>query len=419
MTFSSENPTVSAPREGKYVAMVICWVLGIGCLFPWNSMLTVEDYFSYLFPNYHPTRVLTLVYQPFALGTMAILTYREANINTRSRNLIGYFLFFISSLLIIVLDFATSGRGGIGIFIGICIISAIFGIADAHVEGGMIGDLSLMCSEFIQSFLAGFGASGVFSSGLRLITKAAFENSKNGLRKGAMLFFCISAFFQLLCVILYAFVFSKIPIVKFYRLKAASEGSKTVSADLISAGIHELDKHDVEEDPERHQRLSNMQLLLQNIDYAVDILLIYILTLSIFPGFLAEDTGSHKLGTWYALVLIAMYNLFDFMGRYIPLIESLKLTSRKKIMVAVLLRFCLIPVFYFTAKYGDQGWMIFITSILGLTNGYLTICVFTAAPTGYKGPEQNALGNILVFFLLTGLTVGVTLDWLWLIGKGW
>lgn len=86
----------------------------------------------------------------------------------------------------------------------------------------------------------------------------------------------------------------------------------------------------------------------------------------------------------YALVLIAMYNLFDFMGRYIPLIESLKLTSRKKIMVAVLLRFCLIPVFYFTAKYGDQGWMIFITSILGLTNGYLTICVFTAAPTGYK-----------------------------------
>jgi len=212
-----------------------------------------------------------------------------------------------------------------------------------------------------------------------------------------MLFFCISAFFQLLCVLLYATVFPKLPIIKFYRLKAASEGSKTVSADLISAGIHEHNKPNGEEDPGQ-QRLSNMQLLSQNLDYALDILLIYILTLSIFPGFLAEDTGSHSLGTWYALVLIAMYNLCDFLGRYIPLIESLKLTSRKKIMVAVLSRFCLIPAFYFTAKYGDQGWMIFITSILGLTNGYLTICVFTAAPTGYKGPEQNALGNILVFF---------------------
>jgi equilibrative nucleoside transporter 1/2/3 len=36
-----------------------------------------------------------------------------------------------------------------------------------------------------------------------------------------------------------------------------------------------------------------------------------------------------------------------------------------------------------------------------------------------QGPEQNALGNILTLFLLLGLFAGVTLDWLWLIGKGW
>lgn len=37
----------------------------------------------------------------------------------------------------------------------------------------------------LQSFLAGLAASGALTSGLRLITKAAFENSKDGLRKGA------------------------------------------------------------------------------------------------------------------------------------------------------------------------------------------------------------------------------------------
>ena len=47
------------------------------------------------------------------------------------------------------------------------------------------------------------------------------------------------------------------------------------------------------------ERLSNKELLSQNIDYVVDIFLIYALTLSIFPGFLSEDTGSHSLGTWY------------------------------------------------------------------------------------------------------------------------
>jgi equilibrative nucleoside transporter 1/2/3 len=156
--------------------------------------------------------------------------------------------------------------------------------------------------------------------------------------------------------------------------------------------------------------------------------LIYALTLSIFPGFLSEDTGTHSLGTWYvpllpalyqifgtfiilfyfkhffvfyeskrqrlkqiefhfcryALVLIAMYNVWDLIGRYIPLLEFLKLESRKLITVVILCRFLLVPAFYFTAKYGDQGWMILLTSFLGLSNGYLTVCVMTSAPKGYK-----------------------------------
>lgn len=415
MVFPDE---ASQRLEGKYAAMVVCWLLGNGCLFSWNSMLTIEDYYGYLFPHYHPSRVLTLVYQPFALGTLAILTYNEAKINTRRRNLFGYILFFLSSLLVLVLDLATSGKGGIGTFLGICVISGVFGVADAHVQGGMIGDLSYMKPEFIQSFVAGLAASGAITSALRLITKAAFENSQDGLRKGAILFFAISAVFELLCVLLYAYVFPKLPIVKYYRSKAASEGSKTVAADLAAGGIQTLPQN-ADIDPKHQERLRNKKLLLQNIDYALDMFLIYVLTLSIFPGFLSEDTGKHSLGTWYALVLIAMYNVWDLIGRYIPLVKFLKLESRKGLTIVILSRFLLIPAFYFTAKYGDQGWMIMLTSFLGLTNGYLTVCVLTSAPKGYKGPEQNALGNLLVLFLLGGIFAGVTLDWLWLIGKGW
>ncbi|CAH1423512.1 unnamed protein product [Lactuca virosa] len=410
-----ETPT---RLEGRFTAMVVCWVLGIGCLFSWNSMLTIEDYYVNLFPKYHPSRILTLVYQPFSLATLAILAYHEATINTRKRNLFGYILFFFGTLAVLLLDLATSGKGGIGSFIGLCAISASFGVADAYVQGGMIGDLSFMLPEFIQSFLAGLAASGAITSGLRLLTKGVFDNSQNGLRKGALLFFALCTIFELLCVLLYAFVFPKLPIVKYYRSKAASEGSKTVSADLVAGGIYSHSGED-EANSTIHERLSNKELLRENIDYAMDMFLIYLLTLSIFPGFLSEDTGSHNLGSWYALVLIAMYNVWDLVGRYIPLIKCVKLESRKGLMIAVLARFLLIPAFYFTAKYADQGWMIFLTSFLGLTNGYLTVCVLTSAPKGYKGPEQNALGNILVLFLMGGLFAGVTSDWLWLIGKGW
>ncbi|PON85795.1 Equilibrative nucleoside transporter [Trema orientale] len=413
MTIADESG-VAVKHEGKYKAMFVCWILGLGSLVSWNSMLTIGDYYYALFPHYHPSRVLTLVYQPFAVGTMAILAYNEAKIDTRKRNLFGFALFFTSTFLLIVVDLVTNGKGGVGPYIGICVLVAAFGVADAHVQGGMVGDLSFMLPEFMQSFFAGLAAAGVLTSGLRLVTKAAFDKTDHGLRKGTLLFLAISTFFEFLCILLYAFVFPKLPIVKYFRKKAASEGSKTVAADLAAAG----ETQGVEDDSKLSERLSNKQLILQNIDYALDLFLIYVLTLSIFPGFLYENTGTHKLGSWYPLVLIAMYNLLDFIARYIPLVKCLKLESRKGLLIAVLSRFLFIPAFYFTAKYGDQGWMIMLISLLGLTNGYLTVCVLTAAPKGYKGPEQNALGNILVVFLLGGIFSGVALDWLWIIGNG-
>ncbi|KAI8525343.1 hypothetical protein RHMOL_Rhmol13G0223400 [Rhododendron molle] len=212
--------------QGQLFAMVVCFILGLGSLVAWQSMLTISDYYYELFPKYHPARVLTLVYQPFALGTIAILAHTEAKSDTRQRNMTGYILFFLSTLALLVvstakahlygyellhildfilvlgagpydsplfrciwlwllqLDLATSGKGGIGNYIGICVIVAAFGVADAHVEGGMVGDLSLMCPNFMQSFLAGLAAAGALTSALRLITKAAFEKSANGLRKG-------------------------------------------------------------------------------------------------------------------------------------------------------------------------------------------------------------------------------------------
>ncbi|KAK2644232.1 hypothetical protein Ddye_019427 [Dipteronia dyeriana] len=412
MTVDYEIP---ARLQGKFKAMAVCWVLGLGSLLAWSSMLTIGDYYNNLFKKYHPTRALTLVYQPFAFTTIAILAYNEAKVNTRRRNLAGYILFFISTLSLLLLDLVTSGGGGIGPFLGICSIVACFGVADALVQGGVVGDLSFMCPEFIQSFLGGLAAAGALTSGLRLLTKAAFEKSHDGLRKGVILFLAICTFFELLCVLLYAYIFPKLPIVKYFRSKAASEGSKTVSADLAAAGIQT--NPDQAEEAKQPERLSTKQLFFQNIDYALDLFLIYVLTLSIFPGFLYENTGEHKLGAWYALVLIASYNVWDLISRYIPLMECMKLESRKGLMIAILSRFLLVPAFYFTAKYGDQGWMIMLTSFLGLTNGYLTVCVLTVAPKGFKGPEQNALGNVLVVSLLAGIFAGVALDWLWLIGK--
>jgi len=40
----------------------------------------------------------------------------------------------------------------------------------------------------VQSFFAGIAASGAITAALRFFTKAVFENSRDGLRKGASMF---------------------------------------------------------------------------------------------------------------------------------------------------------------------------------------------------------------------------------------
>ncbi|KAK6133171.1 hypothetical protein DH2020_033061 [Rehmannia glutinosa] len=224
-----------------------------------------------------------------------------------------------------------------------------------------------------------------------------------------VLFLGISIFFEFICIFLYACIFSKLPIVKHFRTKAASEGSRTVAADLAAAGV--------QVDDVNHERLRNKDLLIQNIDYALAIYLTYALTLSVFPGFLYENTGRHQLGSWYAIVLIAVFNVCDLISRYIPLIECIKLESRRGMFVASLLRLLFVPAFYFTAKYSDEGWMIMLVSLLGVSNGYLTVCILTVAPKGFRAPEQNALGNLLVLFMLFGIFSGACLDWLWEVCK--
>uniref|UniRef100_A0A2P2K5M2 Uncharacterized protein MANES_13G152900 n=1 Tax=Rhizophora mucronata TaxID=61149 RepID=A0A2P2K5M2_RHIMU len=94
--------------------------------------------------------------------------------------------------------------------------------------------------------------------------------------------YSLFASFELLCVLLYAYVFPKLPIVKYYSSKAASEGSKTVSADLAAGGVQLLPLEEELENPKQLGQLSNRKLLMEDIDHAIDLFLIHLLTLSIF-----------------------------------------------------------------------------------------------------------------------------------------
>lgn len=233
----------------------------------------------------------------------------------------------------------------------------------------------------------------------------------------AVTFFAVSVFAEVVGIVLYAFVFPKLQTVKEFRISAQQQGALTVKEDLAAAGLQT--EHSDDEIGKPPTRLTVWQLAIRNWDYLVDQIVIYTVSLSIFPGFLYEDTGSHELGTWYALVLVALFNVGDFLGRYMPLWKPFFLESRRGLFALCLARVLFVPCFFFAAKYADAGWMIFLCLMLGLTNGWPSVLGFMLPPRGYSGPEQNAIGNLLVLALILGLTLGVLSGWLWLIGKGW
>ncbi|XP_024541103.1 equilibrative nucleotide transporter 3 [Selaginella moellendorffii] len=97
------EPTTGA--RATLLGHLTCWILGVGAVLTWNSMLSAMDYYLQVFS----------------------------------------------------LDLACSGLGSFGTYVGVCIGTALFGVA----------------------------ASGVATSCMRLITKASFAEDRAGLRKGA------------------------------------------------------------------------------------------------------------------------------------------------------------------------------------------------------------------------------------------
>uniref|UniRef100_A0A803LHQ4 Uncharacterized protein n=1 Tax=Chenopodium quinoa TaxID=63459 RepID=A0A803LHQ4_CHEQI len=154
---------------------------------------------------------------------MAVLAFYISKVNSRWRNNGGFGLFFLATLGCLLLDVITFGGGELRNYAVLCTFVGLFGIADALVKGGISGDLASMPSRFMQSYYAGMAASGTLASVLRIFTKAAI----GGIRKGALLFMSIAVGIELICLCMYPFYFSNLPIVKYYRAKGTNQASFT------------------------------------------------------------------------------------------------------------------------------------------------------------------------------------------------
>lgn len=400
---SGSGASKDVPQDKYDLAYIVYFTLGLGYLLPWNAFITAVDYFSYLYPDANVDRIFAVVYMLIGLiGIFLIILYSHKS-HAYVRINVGLALFVVSLLIVPLLD-AFYVKGRVGVYGGFYVTAAavgLSGVADALVQGSIVGSAGELPERYMQAVIAGTAASGVLVSVLRIFTKAVYSQDASGLQKSANLYFSVSIVIVFMCMVCYNLV-HKLPVMKYYNeLKAEAVAANEDNGPLTGAVWR-----------------SNVWNVVGTIKwYGFGIVLIYVVTLAIFPGYITEDVHSEILKDWYPILLITVYNVFDLVGKCLTAVYLLQ--NAKIAIGGCITRLLFFPLFL-GCLHGPKFFrteipVTILTCLLGLTNGYLTSVLMILIPKIVKLQHAETAGIVSVLFLVFGLAAGSVIAWFWVV----
>ncbi|XP_071712275.1 equilibrative nucleotide transporter 8-like [Rutidosis leptorrhynchoides] len=382
------------PNDPYHITYMIHFLLGAGYLVPWNSFITAVDYFQHLYPSRHVSKVFSVAYMMSATIMLFVLTYLSSKMKLpgfKVRLNMGYGLFVLALMVAPVTGWIDHGNGSGYGFVVLVLMVALTGLAEGLTSGSLIGATGKLPERYMQAVVAGNASAGVLVCMLRIVTKASLPHSRNGLRTSTHIYFFTSTCIELLCIV-FSNLLHKLQIVRHYTTKE----------------LDDQPKNDDQKPKTRHV-LKKLKWL------AISVVLIYVVTLSIFPGYLSENVKSVSFGDWYPVFLITIFNAGDFSGKCLTAIYVVK--RSKWVIWGCVGRVLFYPLFMgcvFGPKWLRNEVMVtLLTLLLGLSNGYLTSVIMIVASKSVPVEESNVTGIIISLFLAIGLVIGSALGWLW------
>ncbi|KAG9447404.1 hypothetical protein H6P81_013532 [Aristolochia fimbriata] len=393
-----------APEDRFHLAYIVYFILGAGCLLPWNAFITAVDYFHHLYPGVDVNRVFAVVYM---VGTLLclllIIGWVSKYFSAAVRINLGLALFVASLLVVPVMDLAYI-RGTQGLYSGYCVTVAavaLTAVADSLVQGGVIGSASELPERYMQATGAGTGCSGVLVSVMRIITKAIFPQDAHGLRSSANLYFGVSIAVMAICIVCHNLA-DRLPVIQYYR-------------DLKMQAMNEEEKEKASLTGSQWRSTTLWDILGRTKWFCFGIILTHLVTLSIFPGHVTEDVHSEVLKDWYPVLLVTTYDVFDLIGK--GLLAFYLIKDEKVAVAASAARVLFYPLFLFSLRgpefFRSEIPVAFLTCLLGLTNGYFGGVLMIIAPKTVPLQHSETVGFMLVLFVIVGLALGSLVAFLW------
>lgn len=346
------------------------------------------------------------------LGSMIVLTKLQARANYPKR--------IMTSLAINIVVFtllAISTRIFLGVSAGVYFaffLLAVFSasLATGFCQNGVFAFVSgFGREEYTQGIMAGQGIAGVLPCIAQIVSVLSVSNSTSE-RKGAPQS-STSAFAYFLTA---TFV-SSLSFVAFLYLLTRDSSKVRMKRGPLSVDLDDS----TELPPREHQSIPLTHLFKKLYWLASSIFLTFAITMS-FPVFTQQILSVRDPATTSRLfqpacfipLAFLFWNVGDLVGRILPAIPSLSLTSKPRtIFILAVSRLLFIPLYYLCNLQGkgaaintDVFYLLVVQVGFGITNGYLGSNCMMGYYEYVDEEEREAAGGFMSLCLVAGLTVG-------------
>ncbi|XP_012270453.1 equilibrative nucleoside transporter 4 [Orussus abietinus] len=155
--------------------------------------------------------------------------------------------------------------------------------------------------------------------------------------------------------------------------------------------------------------LARLEVAKLIFSYMANIGTAYFVTLCLYPGIVSEII-SCKFESWMPVILMAAFNASDLLGKVLASIPyewtrtQLSYFSGARILLIPLFLLCAIP--RQAPILSGEGYPLFFSLLLGLTNGIVGSVPMIQAPSKVPEEHRELAGNIMTLSYTTGLTLG-------------
>lgn len=394
------------------------YVLGTAGLLSWNTLLSAVDFFDSKYPNRNVAFFFPIPYfvSCITLNTFIVQISQRISLNKR---LMGG-LATMNAIVFLMFLNANIFAGGFGYFLLLFMI-LMLGVANILVEASCLGFAAMFPAQEMRKMQTGVATSGLIVISIRILCLIVVgDESTDSVSLGC--YFVLITGVTSYCIIQH----KKFTKTEFYRVHMKGieqppneyELAERLSSDSPSSSKPDSPKKEFPGINSNRLPVSETvvkkapfnEVFRSIMKYPFLLGLIYLQTLSMFPGVTLKKHLTFANSAWNVAILIFIYNLFDVVGRHFG---GVKETWGKKYPEFVVLGRSL---FFFTflkiasadtnSIFNNDFLAVLNLTVFAFLNGYCTASLISSAVELVSEQKRETAAFIMQLSLYIGIAAG-------------